>query len=447
VRWLLVKDLQILRRSPLLVALLVAYPVLVALLIGFALSGGPEKPRVAFLNLAPSSTVAVGGQQIDIASYANQLFDSIDPVRVRTREEAIEAVRSGEALGAVIIPRDAAQRLQETLALTGTERPTIEVVYNVEDPVKGRYVEQTISARLAEANRALSQRLTREGVRYIEILLRGGTIDVPLVDDVEILGLTRSQEILERSLPSLPPRERAEVARVARFAELAVENLDVSDEILQAISEPVQVRRTVLNGGSTALDAFAVAVSVAVSLMFVCVLLAAGMLALEREEGAFGRLVRGLVTRTALVAEKVVLAAGCAFVLGLLLVAGLSLFVPIDWGRAPLWLLALALGAGAFAALGVAIGAQAREVRAASLLAFLLTLPITFLALVPSGTVSETLFDVVRAISALFPFRPTLRALDATLTDTGRDLWPHLVHLVALAAAWGAVARLALRRF
>jgi len=447
VRWLLVKDLQILRRSPLLVALLVAYPVLVALLIGFALSGGPEKPRVAFLNLAPSSTVAVGGQQIDIASYANQLFDSIDPVRVRTREEAIEAVRSGEALGAVIIPRDAAQRLQETLALTGTERPTIEVVYNVEDPVKGRYVEQTISARLAEANRALSQRLTREGVRYIEILLRGGTIDVPLVDDVEILGLTRSQEILERSLPSLPPRERAEVARVARFAELAVENLDVSDEILQAISEPVQVRRTVLNGGSTALDAFAVAVSVAVSLMFVCVLLAAGMLALEREEGAFGRLVRGLVTRTALVAEKVVLAAGCAFVLGLLLVAGLSLFVPIDWGRAPLWLLALALGAGAFAALGVAIGGLAREVRAASLLAFLLTLPITFLALVPSGTVSETLFDVVRAISALFPFRPTLRALDATLTDTGRDLWPHLVHLVALAAAWGAVARLALRRF
>jgi len=447
VRWLLVKDLQILRRSPLLVALLVAYPVLVALLIGFALSGGPEKPRVAFLNLAPSSTVAVGGQQIDIASYANQLFDSIDPVRVRTREEAIEAVRSGEALGAVIIPRDAAQRLQETLALTGTERPTIEVVYNVEDPVKGRYVEQTISARLAEANRALSQRLTREGVRYIEILLRGGTIDVPLVDDVEILGLTRSQEILERSLPALPPRERAEVARVARFAELAVENLDVSDEILQAISEPVQVRRTVLNGGSTALDAFAVAVSVAVSLMFVCVLLAAGMLALEREEGAFGRLVRGLVTRTALVAEKVVLAAGCAFVLGLLLVAGLSLFVPIDWGRAPLWLLALALGAGAFAALGVAIGGLAREVRAASLLAFLLTLPITFLALVPSGTVSETLFDVVRAISALFPFRPTLRALDATLTDTGRDLWPHLVHLVALAAAWGAVARLALRRF
>src|SRR6201999_619566 len=63
VRWLLLKDLQILRRSPLLVALLVIYPVVIAVLFGFALSGGPEKPRVAFANLvAPGeSTFQVGG--------------------------------------------------------------------------------------------------------------------------------------------------------------------------------------------------------------------------------------------------------------------------------------------------------------------------------------------------------------------------------------------------
>ena len=37
-RWLLLKDLQILRRSPLLVALLVLYPIVIAVLIGFALA-------------------------------------------------------------------------------------------------------------------------------------------------------------------------------------------------------------------------------------------------------------------------------------------------------------------------------------------------------------------------------------------------------------------------
>ena len=171
------------------------------------------------------------------------------------------------------------------------------------------------------------------------------------------------------------------------------------------------------------------------------------MLALEREEHAFGRLVRGLVSRTALVAEKVVLAALCAFALGVALVAGLGLFVDIAWGQAPGWLAALALGAVAFAAMGVAVGALAREVRAASLLAFLVSLPVAFLALVPDGAVGDTLLDVVRAVSAAFPFRPTLRALDATLSETDRSIAGPLAHLAALAAAYGAVARVALRRF
>jgi ABC-2 type transport system permease protein len=53
VRWLLLKDLQILRRSPLQAVLLVLYPVLIAVLVGFAISRGPETPRVAFLNEVP----------------------------------------------------------------------------------------------------------------------------------------------------------------------------------------------------------------------------------------------------------------------------------------------------------------------------------------------------------------------------------------------------------
>ena len=53
-RWLLLKDLQILRRSPLQAVLLVLYPVLIAVLVGFAISRGPEKPRVAFLNEVPA---------------------------------------------------------------------------------------------------------------------------------------------------------------------------------------------------------------------------------------------------------------------------------------------------------------------------------------------------------------------------------------------------------
>ena len=78
------------------------------------------------------------------------------------------------------------------------------------------------------------------------------------------------------------------------------------------------------------------------------------------------------------------------------MLAGLGLFVDLDWGRFPLWLAAVAAGALAFAALGLAIGALTREVRAASLLAFMLALPLAFLALVPSGAVAPALYDVIR---------------------------------------------------
>ena len=75
-------------------------------------------------------------------------------------------------------------------------------------------------------------------------------------------------------------------------------------------------------------------------------------------------------------------------------------------------------GALAFGALGVAIGALAREVRAASLLAFLLSLPLAFLALVPAGSVGRGLYDAISAISFVFPFKAALQALDAAVNQS-----------------------------
>jgi ABC-2 type transport system permease protein len=76
----------------------------------------------------------------------------------------------------------------------------------------------------------------------------------------------------------------------------------------------------------------------------------------------------------------------------------------------------------------------------------MLSLPLAFLALVPSGSVAPALFDVIRVISALFPFKPTLDALDAALNDAG-GLGVALLHLAALFAGFAALSRLALRRF
>jgi ABC-2 type transport system permease protein len=447
-RWLLLKDLQILRRSPLLVVLLVIYPIVIAVLFGLALSGGPEKPRVAVANLVPpgESEFSVGGRTLDAADYAGRLFDSIDPIRVSSREEAIEKVRTGEALGALVLPENATERLRATLGLGGGDAPTVEVYYNAEDPVKRRFVEATIEARLAEANDALSDAVLREAARYIDVIVRGGNVDLPLVGAIEILGLQRSRAIVDRVAAGQPrdSPERVALEQVSRFARLAGDNLDVSRPILASIGSPVKVEQTVVNGSRTPLDAFAVAVVVAVSLMLLTLLLAAGLLALEREDQTFARLVRRLVSRSSLLAEKVVLSALCALVVTLLMLFGLAAFVGLDWSRVPAWLAALLGGALGFAAMGVAIGGLAREVRAASLLAFLLALPIVFLGLVPSGSIDPALFDVVNVVSGLFPFKPTLRALDGAIN--GGELLLPILHLLALAAVFFVIARVAVRR-
>jgi ABC-type transport system involved in cytochrome c biogenesis permease component len=449
VRWLLLKDLRILSRSPLLVSLLVVYPIAVAVLIGAALSAGPSKPRVAFANLVPTGEgkVAIGGRTLDAASYASRLFRSVEPIRVATRAQAIAKVRSGDALAALVIPADAGRRLGATLQLGEGPRPTVEVFYNAEDPVKRRFVESTIRAQLAQANAALSDAVLQTAARYIDIVVKGGNVSIPFLGSADILGLRRAQTLVDGTIATLPrgSAERVALQQVSRFAKLAADNLDVSQPILAAIGSPVRVKETVVSGSRTPLDAFAAAVAITISLAFVTLLLASGLLALEREEHVFGRLVRGLVSRTALMAEKIGLAALCAGAVSLAMTAGLAAFVGFDWSRAPLWALALAAGALAFAALGVALGALARELRAASLLAFLLALPLAFLALVPSGAVSPTLFDVLDVVSGAFPFKPALRGLEAAIG--GGELLAPLAHLGALVIVYASVARLSLERF
>jgi ABC-2 type transport system permease protein len=444
VRWLLLKDLQLLRRSPFLVALLVLYPIVIAVLVGFALSRGPEKPQVAFANLVPKSAsqLDLGGEKLETSSQRDVLFRAIDPVVVKTRKEAVRKVQAGAVLGAIVIPRDTTQKLQ-----SGVEPATIEVFYNADDPVKARYVRDTIKSQVQDANNALTKRLSKVALGFLDLIATGGEYSF-LGRDFDILGLERSEQILREAKRDLPANSAAakQIDQVIRFAGLARTNLDLSDDVLASVGTPIRVKQVQLDGGATPLSSFSVAIAVAVSIMFITLLLAAGALALEREENAFPRLVRGLVSRSALLLEKAGLAAVCAMVVCLLMLAGLGLFVDLRWERFALWAAAVAGGSLAFASMGLAIGAVTKEVRAASLLCVMLSLPLTFLALVPSGAVSPALYDVVRAVSAVFPFKPTLDALDAALNDSGTMLGP-LLHLAALFALFGVASRVALQRF
>jgi ABC-type transport system involved in cytochrome c biogenesis permease component len=440
-RSLLRKDLLILRRSRLTVALLVIYPVAIALLIGLALSRGPTKPRVAIVDeTTPGARVQLGGRSVDVSQYADQLFNQVQPIPTATRGQAISKIKSGAVLAAVIIPRDIAARLSSDVS-----QAHLEVLYNG-DALEQSLVRSTLSAALAQANLGFSEEIQGAAAQAIGLLLKGGDLGV-LGAPPNLIGLDRIPPLLHGIIARQPPGpDRVALERTFSFATFAARNLALSKGVLGTIGQPIAVHSTLLHGRRTTLDTFAVVVAVSISEMFVCVLLAAGAVALEREENTLARLLRGLVSREGLLAEKALLAAVCSFVVALVMLAGIGAFVHLDWSRVPLWLAALAFGALAFGALGVSIGALAREVRAASLLAFLLSLPLAFLALVPSGSVAGGLYDAIGAVSFMFPFKASLQALDAAVNQSSPGICVSLAHLAGLTVFFGALARLGLRR-
>ncbi len=440
-RWLLGKDLLILRRSRLLVGVLVVYPIAIALLIGLAISRSPGKPKVAIVDeTPPGQTIALGSERVPVSRYADQIFSQVQPVHVATRAQAVSKLKSGEVVAAVVIPRDIVARLS-----TDISQGSVEVLYNG-NALEQSLVQSQLNSALAQANLGFSEQIQKAAAEAIGALLAGGNLGA-LGAPANMIGLAEVPTKLKSIIASKPPGpERATLERVEKFATFAAQNLELSKHVLSTIGQPVQVKSTLVQGRRTPLNTFAVVVAVNVSLMFVCVLLAAGGLALEREEHMLGRLARGLVTREGLIAQKLLLAAGCAFVLALAMLAGIGAFVSLDWSRIGLWVIALACGALAFAALGAAIGALAREVRAASLLAFLLSLPLAFLALVPAGSVAHGLYETIRVVSFVFPFKPALQALDAAVNGASPGLAISVVHLLVLSALFGALARLGLRR-
>jgi ABC-type multidrug transport system permease subunit len=443
VRWLLLKDLRILLRSPLSAAVLIVYPVAVALLIGFAFSRGSDKPTVAVFNEVPAGEqIQIGDQRLGSVLGPRELSGRVKRVDVSSRQEAERKVRNGDALAAVIIPRDAVSNAESQL-----EQSQVELLVNEEDPVKGQLVDDTISSVIAAENRRLSRALIKENLRYLQLLLKGGTVNV-LGNEFTVLGLQRIERITrtaKRALPADSPVRR-QLDQVIRFNQLAQQNFDLGARALTAASEPIKVHKEVLSGSRVPLTSFAAALAVAVSLMFVTVLLASGSLALERTENAFARLVRGPISRSGLLGEKVLLAGAVGLVVTFLMVLVLSGFVSLEWGRFPLWLVALAVGGLAFGAFGVAIGAVARDTSTASLLAFTVLLPLVFCALVPSGVVSAWLYDLTRAVSAIFPFKPALKAVEAAFYGDGALVGP-LLHLTAVGAAFALAARVAVGRF
>src|SRR5438445_8475170 len=79
---LLRKDLLVLRRSPALLAVLIAYPLVIALLIGLTAAYANAKPRIALVDRdGIPHRVNVAGKSFDVDGLIHQVARNVELVR------------------------------------------------------------------------------------------------------------------------------------------------------------------------------------------------------------------------------------------------------------------------------------------------------------------------------------------------------------------------------
>ncbi|MGC9222057.1 MAG: ABC transporter permease [Solirubrobacteraceae bacterium] len=447
-RWLLLKDLRLIRRSPALIATLLVYPVVIALLIGLAVSGSSARPVVAVYNGVPVSrkTVSIGSQRLDLAKYERELFTAIQPLRARSPAQAVVDVRSGQALAALIIPADIDQQIQQLIS-TGVGRPAIRVVYNTRNPVQLALAKDALQSRVDDVQTVIAAQVSNVVLSDLHKLLDGGSLSV-LDHSIKLLGLSRSRVLLAQAIAGLPRNspQAVRLRKVLLFSTIAMDGLALASPDIRTVIAPLTVETSGVSGSSTPASAYAASVASAVLAMFAAVLVGAGMLALERSENAYHRLVPALLSARALLSEKAAVATLSAFALTLPAALVTSVFAPLELSRILLWIVALVVSGAAFAAVGVAVGALARDVSVASLLAFLVSLPVALIALVPTSLVSAGVASLLDVISFLFPFRAALQTISNGFTATSPAMPLPLLHLAVLACVWAIAAHGALKR-
>ena len=95
---LLRKDLLVLRRSPLLLAALLAYPIVIALLVGLVAGYASSKPRVAWVDEDDvPAVVQVAGHRFHVQTIIDQVSSNVTLVRM-SADEAARELSSGKVV-------------------------------------------------------------------------------------------------------------------------------------------------------------------------------------------------------------------------------------------------------------------------------------------------------------------------------------------------------------
>jgi ABC-type multidrug transport system, permease component len=427
------KDLVSLRRAPLVVILLACYPLLIAGLVGTVAGYANSRPRIAIVDLdhIPAKT-KVAGHTYQIKNLIDEVAKNVR-ISWMTKPEAAQALRTGEAVGVITIPKGFIAQLKSVVS-----SPTVEFETS-QGGISSR-VTQQMQALIYNLNRKLQDAYVKDAIGYISVIRNGGKADF-LGSDYKVLGIKKARALLaaEKNNPN--------AAKIARFLDTAEGALRASEVSAKAVAQPIKLATATRNGRGWLLSAQMQAYALALTVSILALALGAAVTASERDENVACLLGRGLVSRLSLLAAKIALATIISLAVGTVILLAFGIIVDVGgiaggqpWQRVPLVLVGVTLFGAALGAIGTLIGALAREGRSATLGALLVALPIVLLGLIPREVAPPAGY-----VSDIFPFSHGERFFSSALYDLHpwATIGPEALWLLGLLVVWGALARLA----
>lgn len=373
---LLTKDARlVVRNRPLLAALLI-YPFLLALVLGSAFQEPPQTLDLAVVDLdRTGQTVDVGGTPLGVADLLTTARDFANVRTPQTEEAGLKLLREGEVDAVLIVPA----AFIADLSLLG-QNATLRLVVDESDPVRAGVARSSVEGAVDAFIDAIVQKKIDDVVELLRLTAEGGET-AALGIDVRILGLDGALSRLEEVRATHAPdsAEARKLQEVIGFLQFARMFLGDSERFLTTTAIPVQVRAEGLTSEPASLASIALPGALVLGVFWTGSLAAALLSARERETGAHRRLAAAPSSRAAQLASKALVALIVALVpAAIVLVLGVTLLGAIV--ADPLAAtLALALAALAAAALGGLAAALARSTGGAALLAVLALVPMLLL--------------------------------------------------------------------
>jgi hypothetical protein len=171
-----------------LLGVLLAYPLVIAGLVGLVAGYASSKPRVALVDQdGLPATVVVGGRKFHIDRTIRTVSREVKLVRL-SAEEAERQLRTGKVVATVTVPPGFIADLK------GMVRSPRLILRTTKGGVTPR-VTQQVQALVYSLNRQLQDAFIEANLEYVDLILHGGT-GTFAGRRFEILGLDGSEDLL-----------------------------------------------------------------------------------------------------------------------------------------------------------------------------------------------------------------------------------------------------------